>query len=270
LLTVRAKAIENFSTDNIRTGEPNTTLEDVFVPLYFLHRYQTEAAVKSIGGLDYNYAVKGDGQVVVSPMPSGDQQKALRSVLQTLDAEVIAIPRSKLSLFPPRAIGYDKTRESFNGKSGVSFDALSASETAAEMTLSLLLHPERASRLIQQKSMDPKQVGLEEVLDQLVARTVKRSHKDTYLSEVQKSVNYRVQMHIMNLAAHKETHPQVNALANYALLKLRAWCMESGDPDMREMARRIDAFNRDREDFKVISSPQIPDGSPIGMACSEN
>ncbi|NNK10015.1 MAG: zinc-dependent metalloprotease, partial [Flavobacteriaceae bacterium] len=69
LLELRGVAIENFSIDNIRSGEPNSVLEDVFVPLYFLHRYQTEAAVKSIGGLNYNYAVKGDGQTVVETLP---------------------------------------------------------------------------------------------------------------------------------------------------------------------------------------------------------
>ncbi|MBT8272224.1 MAG: zinc-dependent metalloprotease, partial [Bacteroidia bacterium] len=62
VLAVRAKAMSNFSVDNIRTNEPYSVLEDVFVPLYFFHRYQTEAAVKLVGGLDYNYAVKGDGQ----------------------------------------------------------------------------------------------------------------------------------------------------------------------------------------------------------------
>ena len=36
LLKVRAKAISNFSKDNIRTNEPYSVLEDVFVPLYFL------------------------------------------------------------------------------------------------------------------------------------------------------------------------------------------------------------------------------------------
>ncbi len=59
IMDVRQKAIENFSLDNIRTGEAFSVLEDVFVPLYFFHRYQTEAAVKLIGGLNYTYAVKG-------------------------------------------------------------------------------------------------------------------------------------------------------------------------------------------------------------------
>jgi len=151
MLNVRKTAINNFSIDNIPTGQPNTVLEDVFVPLYFFHRYQTEAVAKVVGGLEYNYAVKGDGQETVRVADKGMQEKALKSILKTLDASVIAIPKEKLSLFPPRAFGYGRTRESINGKTGVSFDALSAAETAADMTLGLLLHPERASRLIQQK-----------------------------------------------------------------------------------------------------------------------
>ncbi|MGY8915432.1 MAG: zinc-dependent metalloprotease, partial [Flavobacteriales bacterium] len=65
MLEVRKVAISNFSMDNIRKNEPNSVLEDVFVPLYFFHRYQTEAVSKVIGGLDYNYTVKGDGQLTV-------------------------------------------------------------------------------------------------------------------------------------------------------------------------------------------------------------
>ncbi|HER40294.1 MAG TPA: DUF5117 domain-containing protein, partial [Salinimicrobium catena] len=62
ILKIRKVAIGNFSEENIRENEPYSVLEDVFVPLYFLHRYQTEAAVKLIGGLDYNYAVKGGAE----------------------------------------------------------------------------------------------------------------------------------------------------------------------------------------------------------------
>ena len=65
ILKVRATAISNFSEKNIGKNEPYTVLEDVFVPLYFFHRYQVEATSKMIGGLDYSYAVKGDNQIIV-------------------------------------------------------------------------------------------------------------------------------------------------------------------------------------------------------------
>ncbi|MBT8177529.1 MAG: zinc-dependent metalloprotease, partial [Eudoraea sp.] len=129
VLDIRKLAITNFSAENIRSYQPYTVLEDVFVPLYFFHRYQTEATAKVVGGLDYNYAVRGDRQGIWKTVDKGRQSKALSSLLKTLDAGEIAIPREKLPLFPPRAMGYNRSRESFKGKTGVSFDALSVAET---------------------------------------------------------------------------------------------------------------------------------------------
>ncbi len=267
MLAIRAIGIRNFSVDNIRKNEPYSVLEDVFAPLYFFHRYQTEAVAKVIGGLDYNYAVKGDGQITVEVVDKGTQVRALKGILKTLDAAIIAIPEDKLSLFPPRAIGYERTRESFDGKTGVSFDVLSAPETAADMTLALLLHPERASRLIQQKSVDAQHLGLDEVLDQLLQNTIEKKHKNPYLAEVQQNINFRVLFHIMNLAASDKVHPQVNAVANLKLRNLKSLLLNRKTVVAQEMIRRIDNFYNHPELFKVPSVPTIPDGSPIGMDC---
>tara|TARA_R110000765_G_scaffold217660_1_gene322247 strand:- start:9032 stop:11437 length:2406 start_codon:yes stop_codon:yes gene_type:complete len=269
MLKVRKKAIENFSVDNIQEGTPYSVLEDVFVPLYFFHRYQTEGVSKIIGGLEYNYAVKGDGQQTVTITDKALQQEALKGVLKTLDASEIAIPKDKLSLFPPRAFGTPRTRESINGKTGVSFDAFSAVETASDMTLSFLLHPERASRLIQQKAIDGNNLGLEEVINELISATINKKNKDAYLSEAQTTINFRVLFHIMNLAGHTEVHPQVNAIASQKLKELNfQLAKDSGSNAIHaEMIKRIKEFNDHPELFKVIPSPKIPDGSPIGMGC---
>ena len=50
-------------------------------------------------------------------------------------------------------MAYQRTRESFKSMTGVSFDPLSAVSTASEMTLSLLLNPERMNRLVIQSSL---------------------------------------------------------------------------------------------------------------------
>ncbi|NND50769.1 MAG: zinc-dependent metalloprotease, partial [Flavobacteriaceae bacterium] len=168
VLAIRAKAMSNFSVDNIRTNEPYSVLEDVFVPLYFFHRYQTEAAVKLVGGLDYNYAVKGDGQFTTRAISEDIQKDALNALLMTLSAENLAIPKNKLDLFPPRAFGFWRSRESFKGKTGVAFDPYSAASTASDMTLKLLMNHERANRLIQQKSLDADQLALEDVFKTII------------------------------------------------------------------------------------------------------
>ncbi|WP_165749590.1 zinc-dependent metalloprotease [Cellulophaga sp. Z1A5H] len=267
VLKVRALAIDNFSVDNIKRGETYSTLEDVFVPLYFFHRYQVEAAAKQIGGIDFNYALKGDQQMVVETLDSKIQKEALKIVLKTLDAEVIAIPKEKLSLFPPRAFGNSRSRESFKSKTGIAFDPISAAETAADLTLEFLLHPERASKLIAQKSLDDKNLGLEDVLDQVINATFNTTNSDAYLTEVQKAINYRVLYYLMNLAANHEVHGQVNAIARLKLNDLKRRYEKGSDAFSFEIANRIIQFQEHPEIFKGIPVAEIPDGSPIGMDC---
>lgn len=270
VLALRKAAMDQFSPANIPSMEPYAVLEDVFVPLYFLHRYQTEAAVKLVGGMDYRYAVRGDGTDPWSFLPRKTQEEALEKVLNTLDANQLAIPERILEWFPPRPIGYYGTRESFKGRTGVSFDPLGAAETAADMTLGLLLHPERASRLVNQQNIQPGQLGLKEVIQTLIAGTIKNTAEDTYLSGVQEVVNFRVLEHLMVLANTREVHPQVNAIAYAGLDGLKKDLLRNGDSEIaREMVRRISRFETHPEEFKAAPAPKIPDGSPIGMACTQ-
>lgn len=267
VLAVRAKAISTFSKDNIRTNEPYSVLEDVFVPLYFFHRYQTEAATKVVGGLDYNYAVKGDGQFTVKALDVKTQNQALDALLQTLSAETLAIPKEKLELFPPRAFGYWRNRESFKGKTGVGFDALSAVSTSSQMTLKYLLHPERANRLIQQKSLDSKQLGLEDVLNALIDASFGKQHKDAYLKEVQQMINIEVLQYMMNLAVSDAAYFQTKHEAKMAIRKISRLLYDNKQKNhaYAEMYRSmISEFNSKPEKFKKKDAPKIPDGSPIG------
>ena len=180
ILAVRDKAIKDFSKFNIKSYETYSKLEDVFVPLYFLHRYQTEAVVKLIAGLDYNYATRDDNQTIVENVSFDRQNKALISLLKTLKVENLAIPKSKLELFPPRAYNYPRTRESFKSMTGVSFDPFSAVSTASEMSLSLLLNPERMNRLVVQSSLSNnslQNMNLNYLLSTLTGNTFKTEYK---------------------------------------------------------------------------------------------
>lgn len=265
ILKVRNIGIKNFSEDNIRQNEPYSVLEDVFVPLYFLHRYQTEAAVKLIGGLNYNYAVKGGNEPIQEAVTREMQMNALKKVLETLSAETLAIPKEKLALFPPRAYGYDRSRESFKSNTGVTFDALGAPVTASEMTLGLLLHPQRAARLVQQKALDQQQPGLEEVLQQLVNSTFKSSPKGHYLAEVQNQINFNVLQNLFELAAARNATPQVKAVTFAAINDLDSWLKQKSGANYSQMQREIEAFRKDPSAYEIQKSvPTIPDGSPIG------
>ncbi len=264
LLKLRATAIANFSKDNIRTGEPYSVLEDVFVPLYFYHRFQTEAAVKLIGGMDYNYAVKGAGGVTNKILPRQEQMQALQSVLMTIQPTTLAIPEDKLALFPPRAYGYWRSRESFKSKTGVAFDALGAAATASDMTLGLLLHPERANRLIQQKALQPENIGFKDVLDRLINTAFSSEESSSYHKEIQQTVQYVTLQHLLNLVASSRSIPQTKSLVNETLDDLTKKLSRNRDVFSEQLVREINQFREDPEDFKVINPPTIPDGSPIG------
>ncbi|HSP83302.1 MAG TPA: zinc-dependent metalloprotease [Gillisia sp.] len=270
ILKVREKAISNFSIDNIRTGEAYSVLEDVFVPLYFFHRYQTEAAVKLIGGLNYNYAVKGGDQLVVATIDATGQNKALKAVLKTLDANTLAIPAVKLELFPPRAFGFSRSRESFKSNTGVAFDALGAPGTASNMTLSLFLHPERAARLVQQHSLNNELPGLDQVLEQIIDNTFRLTFQDPYLQEVQNAINYNVLQHLMNLAVYTNATPAVKAGTFAKILELQSWLspkkQQTHNIAMNKLfSREIAQFLKDPAEFKPLPvGPAIPDGAPIG------
>lgn len=270
VLALRKQAIGNFSKDNIKSYEPYSVLEDVFVPLYFYHRYQTEAATKVIGGLDYNYAVKDGDEFTVKRIDANEQRETLNVLLETLSAETLAIPKDKLELFPPRAFGYGRSRESFKGKTGVSFDPFSAANTASDMTLKFLLNPQRANRLVLQQSLDSKQLSLEELLNSIIENSFNKSYNDTYLGETQHQINSNVLKYLMNLAVNDQSYFQTKAIANKQISQLLRRFLNLKATDV-QYGIMIKEFYEHPEKFKLEVSPKIPDGSPIGSnICNYN
>ncbi len=267
ILKVRQQAIANFSANNIRPNETYSHLEDVFVPLYFLHRYQTEAVSKIIGGSEYNYAVRGGKEMVLSPAPLALQLDALQALTATLDAQTLAIPKDKLALFPPRAFNYDRTRESFKGKTGITFDPMGAVESAADFTLDLLLHPDRLSRLAGNKSVDSKQLGVEETLDRLMQATINKSHADSYLQATQETINFKVVSALLNTLNAPSISPLAAAQVQVFVQKIRANYSLKPTAMAKYIVQTIDQFKANPNDWKPMQTPNIPDGAPIGMDC---
>ncbi len=270
VLAVRQFSIQNFSKNNIKSNQPYSVLEDVFVPLYFYHRYQTEAVAKIIGGLDYSYAVKNDNQTIVKKIDPNRQRDALKGLMKTVEANNLVIPTAVLDQFPPRTMGYRRSRESFKSNLGLAFDPFGAVATSANMTFELILNPQRVSRLVANKSMDNKQFDLNEVFDTLFDNTFKMTHKDLYLQEVQYIINEQLLENIFNLIASENLYSHTKALSLSKLNELRNWLnSQKVNDDQKSIndyhIKRISDFIRDPEKRKKIIAPKIPDGSPIGM-----
>lgn len=273
VLQVRKLALNNFGEYNIRSGEPYANLEEVLVPIYFFHRYQVEAAVKLIGGLNYRYALRGDGQLITAPVSKVEQQKALNALLKSISAEELVLPEKILDLIPPRPLYYSRTRELVNIRTGLTFDVISAAESAANLSLELLFHPARAQRLLEYKARDNSQLGLGETIDQLVNATWKKDHGHDLKGEIERVVDDLVLTHLFRLAKEKDVTDQVKAITFMKIENLHNW-LKSARPssDLQRAhyqlaSHKIDQFLDDPEEYETMKPLDPPAGSPIG--CGE-
>jgi len=271
MMAVRSAALARFGDNAIREGRPLATLEETLVPLYLHHRYQTAAAIKSIGGIRYTYALRGDGQEPWRAVPRDLQRRALDAVLRTLAPSALAIPKKILARIPPRPDGFAPHRELFARRTGVAFDPIAPAETAAELTVSMLLLPERASRLIAQRALDPTLPGLDDMLERLIAAGCDGpTPKDAYEAEIARAVRAVIVAGIERLALDAPM-TQVRAEARAALTALPARLTRVATADPREDASRkllaasIAAVLEGRERPPVLPARvEPPPGEPIG------
>jgi hypothetical protein len=271
VLRVRRDALERFGERAIHTGMPLATLEEPLVPLYFHHRYQTTAAAKAIGGERYAYALRGDRQEPVRPVPADEQAQALAAVLRTLRPAELALPRSILKLLPPRPFGFEPHRELFRRRTGVTFDPLAPAEAAAGTSVALLLEPARVARLVAQKALDPRMPGLDTVLDRLVREAFEGTPADPYEAEIARIVRYVVVDKIRALAGGHPL-PQARALARAQLEAMRARlaanAVEGDGPERASRAYLLAHVTRFLEGKERDEPPEPsfapPPGEPIG------
>lgn len=271
VLEVRALALKNFGERNIKPGAPMATLEEVLVPLYFFHRYQTEAAAKVLGGLNYRYALRGDGQPIAQLLTPQQELKAMESLLKTVQPITLALPESLLKQIPPRPLGYSRHRELMKGKTDLTFDPLSAAETAADMTFSLILHPARANRLFEHHSRDARLPSLESVIDKLISATFKAPVRSGYEGAIQMSVNYALFSNLARLALHKDASVATRAIVHLKFDQLKAWFSTRTTTDEEWKAyyayltRLAIKFQEDPDEYKQENLLSPPPGQPIGM-----
>jgi len=266
IIGIRTAALKRFGENAITTGTPYAQLEDTLVPLYLAARYQVEAASKEIGGLDYRYALRGDGQLVTKLVSPEDQRKALNAVLKTLAPNYLTLPEPLLKILPPRPPGLERTRESFASHTGLTFDPVAAAESSADLTLALLFNPERASRLIQYHARDPQEPSLGDVIDQTLAAarpSVASASPSNLTAVVESAVYIRAVEALLGLAANPQASSEARgvALTRLALLKQQTGI---GSPTGAYIAHRITEFQSDPSKFIPAPTVVAPDGMPIG------
>jgi hypothetical protein len=269
VLQIRAGALAHFGPNAIQEGMPLAQLEDTLVPLYLFHRYQTEAAAKEIGGLDYRYNVRGDGQMLPTVVDPADQRAALTAVLRTLSPSTLTLPDAILKYLPPRPPGLPRTQESFPSATGLTFDPVAAAESAADLTLALLFNAERANRLVEYHAQDSAEPSLTDVINATLKSTGSAESFTGLELEIKYAVDDRILEALLALGANPESSAMTRAAVRGAVLSLRdqfrSSTAEQDAAALHELeTSRIDQFLNDPAKFVAAKPIVAPPGMPIG------
>ena len=269
MVKVRRTALNRFGETSIRRGWPMALMEEALVPLFLHHRYQVEAAASALGGQHYIYAMRGDGHVPTRPVPASEQLAALNALAATLRASELVVPESALKILAPRPSGYQRHRELFPRYTGLPFDPVTPGLVAADLTITFVLNPERAARLVLQQAYDATLPSLSDVIDRLVAATFDDKPANAYEALVNRAVERALVDRLMVLAGQAPM-PQVRATASAALRRLqsRTQAFTGAAAEVAHtqlMAADIRRFlERPMEPARPIAMPEVPPGAPIG------
>ena len=264
-LRIRNIGLQRFSTDVIRAGEPLSDLEYVLLPLYMHHRFQLRAAIQSLGGADYRYALKGDGQTPFTIIDGEEQRDALETVLSTLGVDFLALSDEIISMIPPPAFRHAEG-EVFDGYTEQIFDPLAAAEASAAFTVGEILHPQRMARLVLYGGMGD-YPNLEEVIDRLIQVTWKANPgANEYHQRILHAVQRTVIDQMMQQAAMEGNAPDVRAILADRL-ETMAQGLEAKDdtsPHERLAVADIRRWQSRIDNTTPGPSLQLPAGDPIG------
>ncbi len=267
IIKVRKKALQQFGENNIRPGMPMAMLEDVLVPVYLSHRYQIEAVTKLVGGLNYTYALRGDGQLVTKPLSKQEQLKALQAVTDCIDPAFLLLPDHIVKLIPPRPSGYSFTRELFKKRTGLAFDALSPAETAADLPLSFLFNTDRINRMMQYEAANGG-LGLKEMIDILINKTWKALPKTGMEKLIQQQTAQVLLTYLLAISVDDNTSFAAKAVAQKAISDLKKYIelQQKISKDEQQSGNFTLALERMKtpEKAKPTIHAAMPPGAPIG------
>ncbi len=264
-IRVRNIGMANFGEEMIRLGRPLSELEFVLLPLYMHHRFQLRSAAQSLGGADYSYALRGDGQTPLAIIPGEEQRDALETILSALTVDFLALPPDVIAMIPPSAFRHNEG-EVFAGHTELLFDPLGAAEAAADFTVGELLHPQRMARLVVYGSLGD-YPDLEEVVDRVMEATWGAAPEDDeYRMRVQHVIQRAVVDRMMRYGGSANVVSEARAVLSQRLDALAGRLEAVADPAPHQylVAADIRRWQSRIENATPSESLELPPGDPIG------
>lgn len=268
-VAVRRVAMEKFDERAIQPGEPMALLAMRFTHVYLHHRYSLEGLVKYVGGMDFRYALRGDGQPPTTVIPGAEQRRALTMAMDALEPAQLAIPERVLAMIPPPPPGFDSQMD-WVERAGTTVDQVAMAGGLATEVIEGLLERNRLQRVVILHARNPQDLPtLAEVLQTVVDRSW---HSQTPRTPNEQALRRAVQRVVLNTmldrAGDARTSADVRQVVAMHLRQLseRLAAMPAGGPPadqaLRESAvREIEAFFDGEDDltkrsrFTVIPLP---------------
>lgn len=271
-MDARRLALSRFGLRNIRDGEPLSILQDRFPLLYFFHRFAINGVTKTLGGVEYSNAVRGDGQQATRLISPERQRAAMRQLLGALNPAELAIPDTVLTLFAPR-LDAGGNVELPVSRTYPLFDELGAARMLAQMIVDGILQRERGARMIQNALRQPNGFSFSEAARTLINGTFAGPpQSNPRLAAIQRVTQRAVSDRLINLAADKDASPEVRAVASMQLNQVRGMiaaktaAATSDDARAHWLAIADDITRyRDKGEVPVLSTMlRPPPGDPFG------
>ncbi|MCC2605469.1 zinc-dependent metalloprotease [Planctobacterium marinum] len=270
VIRLRAQALKRFGEASLRVNRAYSDLEEILIPLYYFHRYQTIAAGKYIGGYQYHYAIKGQGQPGNLPASAEQQEKAIEALLKTLSPDFLNISDAAAALILPKVHSSYRSRESNDGAMGVVFDRFALAQKAVQHTLNILLDDARLMRLSQQGAVDGKIPAVPELLVAI--------HKSLF-DKLYTGIKAEIQVQSLSLInsnylnkLHSAKTPQVLKEQYFVALQQIQQSLQQlqGRQDISKALKRHIEFELYRlpkaihsDSWQPAALPVMPPGSPI-------
>ena len=268
-IQVRRLALARFGLGSLPDGLPLSLLESRLLPIYLLHRYQVNAAAKSVGGAMFTYSVKtatGPSPTPVLTIVSPERQRAaLATLLETIAPPFLALPSKLLELIPPTAYGYGTgTAEPFARRTSAVFDSIGAATIAADFAVSALLQPERAARLIEFHGRSDLNPDFDEVVAAIVTKAFGASAPAATPGAIARAVQELVATRLTELASNDAAAFEVRAGARQALRLARGRLSARTDAAGVVLRQTIDQFLSQPTPPAQTAPLPTPQGEPIG------
>jgi len=219
VMAVRDVMIAQFDERAIEVGEPMHKLWRRFAPVYFHHRATYEAAIKTIGGMEYRYGVRGDVTPVTRLLPAPEVERAMEVLAEVLDPTALTIPEDVLAMMAPRSFGWIDGGTQWETAASPAFDQIGAARTLASEVVGGVLHPRRAARVVAFNARDSSLPALEVVVAWLVDSAWDRSDADG--AEALGRVVQRVVVdELLDLGSNSTATVEARAAAEWGLRRI--------------------------------------------------